>query len=139
MPKAREILQNFIYVDDVLFGDDDVSPRKSQSTSRVDVSRDGFHLRKWAANSTELLHDIPIREHELAIERSLSKDDTLKVLGLTWRPQEDAFRFQITSPSADLNTKRFLSLILSFIAKFFDPLGWVSPVIIVSKIIIQEL
>jgi len=35
-----------------------------------------------------------------------------------------------------MNSKR---LILSFIAKFFDPLGWASPVIIISKIIIQEL
>jgi len=137
LPKAREILENFIYVDDVLFGDDDVpSLGEGRDQLRELMSRGGFHLRKWAANTTELLRDIPAGEHELAIERSLNKDDTLKVLGLTWRPQEDVFRFQITSPSVDMNTKR---LILSFIAKFFDPLGWASPVIIISKIMIQEL
>jgi len=83
LPKAREILQNFIYVDDVLFGDDDVSSlRESRDQLRELMSRGGFHLRKWAANSSELLQDIPAGEHELAIERFLNKDDTLKVLGL---------------------------------------------------------
>jgi len=48
------------------------------------MARGGFHLRKWAANLIELLEDIPPGEHELAIERPLDKNDTLKILGFTW-------------------------------------------------------
>lgn len=58
------------------------------------------------------------------------------MLGLTWIPQEDSFRFQIEPLPVGMNTKRS---ILSFIAKFFDPLGWASPVVITAKILIQEL
>jgi len=98
--------------------------------------RGGFYLRKWAANLIELLEDIPLGEHELAIERPFDNDDTLKVLGLIWIPREDSFRFQVESLSTGINTKRS---ILSFIAKFFDPLGWAAPVVITAKILIQEL
>ncbi|XP_070169700.1 uncharacterized protein [Polyergus mexicanus] len=136
-PKAQTIVQDFIYVDDVLFGADEVpSLKESRDQLTKLMARGGFHLRKWAANSIELLTDIPPGEYELAIARTFDKDDTLKVLGLEWIPREDSFRFQIESPSVNMNTKR---LILSFIAKFFDPLGWVSPVIITAKIMIQEL
>ncbi|XP_070153697.1 uncharacterized protein [Polyergus mexicanus] len=136
-PKAQTIVQDSIYVDDVLFGADEVpSLKESRDQLTKLMARGGFHLRKWAANSIELLTDIPPGEHELAIARTFDKDDTLKVLGLEWIPREDSFRFQIESPSVNMNTKR---LILSFIAKFFDPLGWVSPVIITAKIMIQEL
>ncbi|XP_029177615.1 uncharacterized protein LOC114945521 [Nylanderia fulva] len=114
-PKAQSIVQEFIYVDDVLFGADDV-PELKESRDQLQslMSRGGFHLRKWAANATELLDDIPAGEHELAVERKLGEDDMLKVLGLTWRPQEDSFCFQVDIPTADFNTKR---TILSFIAK----------------------
>ncbi|XP_029154912.1 uncharacterized protein LOC114927999 [Nylanderia fulva] len=129
-PKAQSIVQEFIYVDDV--------PELKESRDELQslMSRGGFHLRKWAKNATELLDDIPASEHELAVERKLGEDDMLKVLGLTWRSQEDSFCFQIDIPTADFNTKR---TILSFIAKFFDPLGWASPIVIISKIMIQEL
>ncbi|XP_011884042.1 PREDICTED: uncharacterized protein LOC105571179 [Vollenhovia emeryi] len=136
-PLARDIIQNSLYVDDVLFGADNIqSLRESRDQLTKLMTRGGFHLRKWAANLKELLEDIPPGEHELAIEHPFDKDNTLKVLGLTWIPNEDAFRFHIEPPSLGVNTKRS---VLSFIARFFDPLGWASPVTITAKILIQEL
>lgn len=68
-PRARDIIQNSIYVDDVLFGADDIpSLREARDQLTRLMSRGGFHLRKWAANSNELLDDIPPGEHELAID-----------------------------------------------------------------------
>lgn len=53
-----------------------------------------------------------------------------------WIPREDSFRFKAESLPIGIQTKRS---ILSFIARFFDPLGWATPVIITAKILIQEL
>lgn len=75
-PRAQAIVRDSIYVDDVLFGADDIpSLREDRDQLRKLMSRGGFHLRKWAANTPELLDDIPSGEHELAVERSLDKDD----------------------------------------------------------------
>ncbi|XP_070170722.1 uncharacterized protein [Polyergus mexicanus] len=71
-PKAQTIVQDFIYVDDVLFGADEVpSLKESRDQLTKLMARGGFHLRKWAANSIELLTDIPPGEHELAIVHSI--------------------------------------------------------------------
>lgn len=136
-PRARDIIQNSIYVNDILFSADDItSIRKSRNQLNQLMARSGFHLRKWAANVDELLEDLPSGDHELAIEHPFNKENTLKVLGLTWIPRKDSFRFQIELPSTGLITKR---TVLLFIARFFDPMEWVSPVIITAKILIQEL
>lgn len=79
--------------------------------------------------------DIPVDQHEL-IDHFLTKDDTLKVLGLSWVPKENSFRFVICSSTQTLTTKRS---ILSFIAKLYNPLGWAAPIVITAKILLQEL
>lgn len=46
-PRARDIIQNFIYVDDVLFGADDfVSLRETRDQLVKLMALGGFHLRK---------------------------------------------------------------------------------------------
>lgn len=60
-----------------------------------------------------------------------------RALSLSWNPSEDVFVLQsrfIDSPS--ILTKRSS---LSQIAQLFDPLGWISPISIVAKILIQDL
>jgi len=57
-------------------------------------------------------------------------------LGLGWQPSTDTFEFKFNFPNDGVITNRS---ILSTIAKLFDPLGFLSPVIIVGKLLIQEL
>jgi len=45
----------------------------------------GFQLRKWAANLSRIFKDIPNSQHKLA-DHFLPKDETLKILGLSWLP-----------------------------------------------------
>ncbi|KAH0944538.1 hypothetical protein HN011_006482 [Eciton burchellii] len=85
--------------------------------------------------SSRLLEDIPNSQHELA-DHLLAKDETLKILGFSWLPQEDVFCFVTTPPVAATSVRRS---ILSFIAKFHDPLGWAAPIVIAAKILLQEL
>jgi len=136
-PLAIPILQNNIYVDDVLFGDNDIPLlRQSREQLCALLSRGGFRLRKWASNSSALLSDIPEECHGLAGNRLLTLEENFSVLGLSWNPSSDAFQFRVSLPQSLPNTKR---KILSTIAKLFDPLGWVTPVTINAKVFMQQL
>lgn len=85
----------------------------------------GFELRKWATNDKRVLQSIP---DSCKIESiiKIPTDITVCLLGIIWNP--------VTESCFD--TKRKL---LSEIFKIFDPLGWISPVIIAVKILIQKL
>ncbi|XP_071579220.1 uncharacterized protein [Temnothorax nylanderi] len=99
------------------------------------MNRGCFPLQKWAANSAELLTDIPEDQRESS-DYPINHDDTLKVLGLSWSPRDDSFRFVISPYAVTVHTKRS---VLSFIAKLYDPLGWASPIVIAAKMLMQEL
>ncbi|XP_029173240.1 uncharacterized protein LOC114942104 [Nylanderia fulva] len=99
------------------------------------MEKGGFQLRKWASNSIELLKDLSVDQSEVT-DHLILTEDSLKVLGLSWMPNEDVFRLVVNSTTPSVPTKRS---ILSFIARLYDPLGWAAPVVIVAKIILQEL
>ncbi|XP_017889631.1 uncharacterized protein LOC108630706 [Ceratina calcarata] len=140
-PLAVPILNDQIYVDDLLFGADDkalaLQLRNSVSVSAL-LKCDGFHLRKWASNCSQLLAGIPNGDHELASSRPFQEIDGLETLGLFWSTCSDKFQFnfKIEYPENSRYTKR---LVLSTIARMFDPLGWTCPVIITAKIFMQKL
>ncbi|RLU22410.1 hypothetical protein DMN91_004688 [Ooceraea biroi] len=58
------------------------------------------------------------------------------VLGIGWNPRLDVFQVAVSVSESVLFTKR---AILSTIARLFDPLGWVVPATISTKIILQQL
>ncbi|XP_029172121.1 uncharacterized protein LOC114941332 [Nylanderia fulva] len=136
-PLATSVIDRQMYVDDFIFGaDDKVLARQTREQIVSLLKRGGFTLRKWASNVSELLDEIEDTDHGLAQSRDLNEDESLKILGLTWQPDRDIFKFTITITGPPGNTKR---RILSDIAKFFDPLGWATPVIIRAKILMQRL
>ncbi|XP_025994180.2 uncharacterized protein LOC113004598 [Solenopsis invicta] len=136
-PLAMSVLQDNIYVDDVLFGADDIPLlRQTRDQTCAVLGRGGFQLRKWSSNSSRLLDDIPEENHGLACSKTLQEDEQLKILGISWSPSQDAFQFRVSVPSSIPRTKRS---ILSVIARLFDPLGWSAPVTIRAKIFLQKL
>lgn len=83
-PEAVDVLLHSIYVDDVLFGADELSEaRLVRDQLNELLSRGGFHLRKWAANNSSLLADIPTGDLELITDLPFNCDILLKVLGLS--------------------------------------------------------
>ncbi|XP_029155164.1 uncharacterized protein LOC114928246 [Nylanderia fulva] len=136
-PLAVPVLQDNIYVDDVLFGADDIPLLRQMRSQVCALLKCGlFELRKWSSNSVHLLNDIAVEDHGLACNKPLQFDEQLKILGISWNPASDIFRFNVSFPIVDVTTKRS---ILSAIAKFFDPLGWSTPVTINAKIFLQKL
>jgi hypothetical protein len=97
----------------------------------------GFNLRKWSSNSRQLLSTIPIEYQEKMDEKDLLKEFVIKALGIQWSPMLDTFSYILKlDTSENIATKRQF---ISNMASLFDPLGWVSPVIIRVKILAQHL
>lgn len=136
-PLALPVIKNQIYVDDFIFGvDDKILARQTRDQVIALLNKGGFSLRKWASNSLDLLDDIDPHDHGLAQSRELREDEQLKILGLAWNSACNVFQFHVSQSSTTGETKR---QILSDIAKLFDPLGWMTPVIIRAKILMQQL
>ncbi|XP_033213951.1 uncharacterized protein LOC117171014 [Belonocnema kinseyi] len=93
-------------------------------------------IKQLTHDECKLSEDCPSRKHERAIEFPLAEDAQLKVLGLFWDPESDSFHFKVTPPSVETSTKW---IVLSFIAKLYDTMGWLNPVMLVAKLLMQEL
>ncbi|XP_052744842.1 uncharacterized protein LOC128199437 [Bicyclus anynana] len=97
----------------------------------------GFQLQKWSSNSENFLKYAS--EETTSSDKSIKikANDTLKVLGITWNRTADEFEFGINLQNTnDKITKR---RILLDIARLYDPMGWIAPVIVKAKIYIQKL
>ncbi|CAK1600373.1 unnamed protein product [Parnassius mnemosyne] len=139
-PRGSAVVKNSFYMDELMTGHEDLSEIK-QICDEVKnlLKKGGFQMQKWSSNSDELLRflqdDKDISETMDSIEIKL--DTVIKILGLTWDRKRDMFKVTVNLPKTRKPvTKR---LILSDVARLFDPFGWLSPVIITAKIMIQRL
>ncbi|GFW54613.1 integrase catalytic domain-containing protein [Trichonephila clavipes] len=94
----------------------------------------GMNLHKWSSNSPELLNSSLSSD----VEHSFSTDIDLsvKTLGISWKPFKDCFAFKVSVSAKHIYTKRE---VLSVIAKLYDPLGFLGPVIAKAKVFLQQL
>ncbi|XP_055912786.1 uncharacterized protein LOC129946567 [Eupeodes corollae] len=137
-PIAAEIVKHDFYVDDVMSGGNTMAEcRKAQEQLNEMLSGAGFHLRKWAANNKKLLQHIPL---ELQNQQKIDvmKEETIKTLGIHWNPLNDTFQFKV-SLDTSVDTMLTKRKTLSEIAKLFDPLGWLAPVTVSAKILMQRI
>lgn len=135
-PLASEALRTATYVDDIVVGASSFEAAESLQGDLIELlRRGGFELRKWSSNDDRLLSHIP--ESCLAQKpHAFDEHSPLKVLGLQWNPSSDTFHFTIPTHISKSCTKRIL---LSNLAKIFDPLGIISPVTFLIKHLIQRL
>ncbi|XP_018403196.1 PREDICTED: uncharacterized protein LOC108780100 [Cyphomyrmex costatus] len=128
------VIRDF-YVDDMLTGADTIAELKSIRDETIHLLKLGaFELSKWATNCPDLLG---VSNHEckpIAIDHN-SADS--RILGMQWNQYLDTFQFLCNTESEpQIVSKR---IILSDHAKLFDPLGLLGPVIVVAKLILQDL
>lgn len=137
-PKASKVVLKSVYVDDVLSGADTVEEAKDLQNDLVALlAKGGFSLHKWCANDPSLLEGIPVEQQEKQINfQDHGAKDAVKTLGLLWNPVEDNFFFSVKPLDKDHWTKQ---QVLSEIAKLFDPLGLLGPIVVLAKIIMQDL
>lgn len=137
LPLASETLRDYVYVDDLADGDDSIQSTQNKIEQITTLlKRGGFELRKWCSNEQLVLADIN-PEHILNSNISFESEENrfLKVLGMHWNPFSDTFTYS-TIECNPICTKRTL---LSTIARIYDPLGYLTPCIILLKCLIQQL
>ena len=137
-PKASHILKKGRYVDN-FFGGGDTPEEALQVRNQLIAALNSakLPLDQWAANHEMLLSDLHTNQGHQDV--SFSEQEAVSALGLQWQAKEDFYIFKISKYSSDCSNPSTKRQILSDIAKLFDPIGWLSPVIIQAKILIQDL
>lgn len=127
-PMGASIVRNCFYVDDLLAGANsqvDLDKIKNEVTSLLKCG--GFNITKWKTNGNF---------HE-KIDLSLYEEQS--VLGLYWDLTTDQFKFKIKVEESEESIMWTKRLVLSKLGKMYDPNGFIGPVIMKGKIIIQDL
>ncbi|XP_015123788.1 uncharacterized protein LOC107045894, partial [Diachasma alloeum] len=134
-PLAVEPLMKGRYVDDICGGADSDEELLRTAHQVTQLCRSGgFPLAKWHSNSPALLTSL--QPDSTSQEQRFIEDSLTKILGVSWHPGTDNFKFSVTQPETSSITKR---IILSETAQLFDPLGFLAPVVIRAKILLQAL
>lgn len=164
-PDLIATLLNSIYVDDVTCGanTEEAAYQLYAVSTRV-FSEGGFNLRKFVTNSVSIQQKIIANSRNLGhpdpvtatssdvpdvVEENATYTSTLfngemsdnqKVLGVSWNPVSDTLVFDIRATANALRTlKPTKRNIVGFSSKFYNPLGFLSPVTITLKVFFQDL
>ncbi|XP_065089673.1 uncharacterized protein LOC135710890 [Ochlerotatus camptorhynchus] len=145
-PEAAAAIIKKHYVDDYYDSVDTVEEAIQRAKEVKHIhSKGGFHIRNWMSNSEKFLEEVGERTANAAIHLTRDKDTEYeRVLGIVWNMIEDVFCFAKASKLEQLKvlrgeerpTKR---IVLSIVMAQFDPVGFLAPVTILGKMLVQDL
>ncbi|XP_046392228.1 uncharacterized protein LOC124160418 [Ischnura elegans] len=137
-PRATSVAMKDFYVDDLLTGSNSIEEaEKVQEGIIALLERGGFRLRKWCSNHPALLKKIPLNHREASYQIRPEGDNTIRSLGILWNPNADVFHFD--TKNFDCKARVSKRSVLSDLARIFDPLGLIGPIILKAKIFLQRL
>jgi len=135
-PEATKVLVRDSYIDDIIVGCDSLESAHALKVDLINLLQcGGFELKKWSSNHPELISDVTQQTQEISICSDPQDLRPVKVLGIKWLPSTDNFTYNVSIEHCS-PTKRN---ILSKIAQIFDPLGWVTPIVLLAKSIMKQL
>ncbi|XP_068139969.1 uncharacterized protein [Drosophila tropicalis] len=146
-PAAAKAIQSSHYVDDYI---DSCHSEEEAITLAKEVrevhARGGFHMRKWCSNSKRVL--AALCDTTTYDEKQFFNSEEIhsyeKILGMRWSPHQDAFTYALKFVRLKRNiiatkvapTKRE---ILQVLMSVFDPMGFVSCIMMYLKILLQQV
>ena len=148
-PEAAKTLLENSYVDDICDSVPNVE-KAQQLTTDVDkvLASGGFKVKGWTSNHV-LTEDNSNQDGSSSTGMTLLTNETAKkVLGLVWDHLKDVFTFKVNvehlnseqTAEQKIQGKRITKrMILSQIARIFDPLGFAAAFIVKAKIGMQHL
>ena len=162
-PAFVETFTRSIYVDDVTFGaNDDNGAFDLYKRAKKILADGGFNLRKFVSNSQELQQQIKLMEGGMMTnecqgefkpvvdeDKTYTKevlggrptsDKEQRILGVKWNFVQDRLVFDLNELAILVrSTEATKRHIVSVASKFYDPLGFISPVTIQFKMLFRDL
>ena len=127
---SKTVLEDF-YMGDCLSGSSELNEFETLKQELIQLLNKGqMTLHKWCSNQ-----DQTSEPQEFSLDRN-SHEVTVKTLGMLWNSLSDTFTYKVNINTSSNFTKRD---VLSQIARIYDPLGLLGPVISKAKIFMQEL
>ena len=127
-----------MYVDDLVTGGESLQEVEKIKSDFIELfEKGGFKLHKQHSNKPKLETNDLNSEKELHFAKEYlgTKANETKILGLNWDKQRDIFRVEIPTESQRLIKRN----ILKTLASIYDPLGLISPVLLIGKILFRNL
>ncbi|KAG5860980.1 hypothetical protein JTB14_020063 [Gonioctena quinquepunctata] len=135
-PPVAGILENDIFVDDVVSGSHSLPEALKLQTDLIRIlDRVVLNYASGRATVPNCLSFTSFLFTVTTLGLDLEPDSVIKILGLQWNPVSDSFTYEV-KPLNKPCTKRS---ILSELARIYDPLGFLSPVVLFIKNLIQIL
>ncbi|KAK3751574.1 hypothetical protein QZH41_007536 [Actinostola sp. cb2023] len=137
--QAAAFIRDDFYVDDGLKSTPTVSEAINLiESSKAICAKAGMRLHKLTCNSKEVLQAIHIEDRSKNIREIDLKVDPLPIeraLGVVWCVEDDSFQFRI-----ELRDRPFTRRgVLSTVSSIYDPNGYVAPVTLKGKQILQQM
>ena len=135
VPLAAEPMTKGRYVDDISGGADSL-PQLINIVQQLNelCMAGGFPIAQWKSNHPDFLPKFSSTISQG--DEHTFDDSSVKALGLSWLPKGDQFKFVSNVSNNHRISKR---VILFEIVQLYNPLGFISPMIIKGKILLQQL
>ncbi|XP_011883943.1 PREDICTED: uncharacterized protein LOC105571080 [Vollenhovia emeryi] len=99
------------------------------------LKRGGFSIRQWASNDERVVNDLD--SNALHTNLVLNVDRSVKTLGITWNTRDDQMHYAVRP--IEITQRLTKRNILSEIARIFDPIGLLGPIILYAKRLMQDI
>lgn len=135
-PLGSQAIEKETYVDNVATGAHTISQAIQTREEVTKILANGcFRIHQWASNRPEVLAGLD--ETEINSELDLNSDGTVNMLGVRWEARRDWYIY--STIHVDRNSRVTKRIILSVIARIYDPLGLLNPITMYAKLILQEV
>ncbi|XP_064639774.1 uncharacterized protein LOC135495244 [Lineus longissimus] len=137
-PKAAAEIEESIFVDDILSGDDVDAEVAELAVGLKSILSPEWNLRKFLSNVPGVLSNLATEDiaSELT-EKIVGEEIATKALGVRYLPIEDVLMFSFVKKMEDVELEIRRS-VLKQLHRIYDPLGMLSPFVLKAKQIFQQ-
>ncbi|XP_077260466.1 uncharacterized protein LOC143896442 [Temnothorax americanus] len=134
-PAGSIRVQRDFYMDDLLTGADSITEAREARDEVIALWQEGgFELSKWLSSCPKLLDHMQDSSDNVM---TINEGRNSSILGIHWNQTQD--QFYLSYKPLEAQALVFKCTILSKISSLFDPLGLLGPIIVLAKLIMQDL